>query len=47
MPLLKGDSGLVHDCRLVALAISHGLTVYSADNDFNRFKDVRWVNPLN
>ena len=46
IPFCKGESGLIHDAQLVALAISHGLVIYSADNDFGRFKEVRWVNPL-
>ncbi len=40
------DSGLIHDAHLAAIAISHGLTIYSADNDFNRFKEVSWKNPI-
>lgn len=39
-------SNLIADARLAALAIEHGLTVASADTDFARFKEVRWVNPL-
>jgi uncharacterized protein len=37
---------LVPDAMLAALAIEHGLVVYSADSDFARFDGVRWVNPL-
>jgi uncharacterized protein len=37
---------LVPDAQLAALAIEHGLTIYSADPDFARFPEVRWVNPL-
>lgn len=37
---------LVPDAVLAALAIEHGLTVYSNDSDFARFPDCRWVNPL-
>jgi uncharacterized protein len=37
---------LVPDVQLAALAIEHGLTVCSADTDFARFTEVRWVNPL-
>ncbi len=37
---------LVPDAHLAALAIEHGLTVCSADTDFARFTEVRWVNPL-
>jgi len=39
-------SKLVMDADLAALALEHGLTVYSADNDFRRFPRVRFVNPL-
>lgn len=34
------------DAHLAALAIEHGVTVCSADTDFARFAEVRWVNPL-
>ena len=37
---------LVPDAHLAALAIEHGLEVYSADTDFARFSEVRWHNPL-
>jgi uncharacterized protein len=37
---------LVPDAQLAALALEHGLTVMSADTDFARFPDLRWVNPL-
>jgi hypothetical protein len=37
---------LVPDAMLAALALEHGLTVFSADSDFARFHDVPWVNPL-
>jgi toxin-antitoxin system PIN domain toxin len=37
---------LVTDAQLAALAIEHGLTVCSADTDFARFTEIRWVNPL-
>jgi uncharacterized protein len=41
---LTGD--LVTDAQLAALAIEHGLTVYSADSDFARFNELKWVNPV-
>lgn len=47
--LLKttGTAGnLVADAHLAALAIEHGCTVYSADNDFKRFPGVEHVNPV-
>jgi hypothetical protein len=34
------------DIHLAALAIEHGLIVCSNDNDFARFPNVRWLNPL-
>lgn len=37
---------LIPDALLAALALEHGLTVYSADTDFARFTEVRWTNPL-
>lgn len=37
---------LVTDAHLAALAIEHGLGVCSADSDFARFPEVRWVNPV-
>lgn len=40
------SGNLVPDAQLAALALEHGLTVYSADADFARFTEVGWVNPL-
>jgi predicted nucleic acid-binding protein len=37
---------LIPDAHLAALAIQHGLTVCSADTDFARFSEIRWLNPL-
>jgi uncharacterized protein len=37
---------LIPDAHLAAIAIEHGLTVCSADTDFARFSEVRWLNPL-
>lgn len=37
---------LVPDAMLAALAIEHGLTLYSADTDFALFDDLRWADPL-
>jgi len=37
---------LVPDANLAALAIEHGVPVASADTDFARFLEVRWINPL-
>lgn len=42
-----GTAGnLVPDAHLAALAIEHGCSIYSADNDFRRFPGVEYVNPL-
>lgn len=47
---LLRDSGtggnLTTDAHIAALAIEHGYTVYSTDNDFKRFVGLRHVNPL-
>jgi toxin-antitoxin system PIN domain toxin len=37
---------LTPDAMLAALAIEHGLTLYSADTDFARFRELRWEDPL-
>lgn len=37
---------LVTDAQLAALAIEHGLVVYSTDTDFARFAEVSWHNPM-
>jgi uncharacterized protein len=37
---------LVTDAVLAALAIENGATLASTDQDFSRFTDLRWVNPL-
>jgi toxin-antitoxin system PIN domain toxin len=39
-------ANLLPDAHLAALAIEHGLAVCSADTDFARFTEARWVNPL-
>ena len=45
--LIGSCSGnLVPDAHLAALAIEHGLTLFSSDGDFARFADLRWANPL-
>lgn len=48
-PLIErigNNVNLLPDAHLAALAIEHGLTLYSADRDFARFADLDWVNPL-
>jgi predicted nucleic acid-binding protein len=37
---------LVPDAHLAALAIEHGLTLCSIDEDFARFRELKWQNPL-
>jgi len=37
---------LVMDAALAAIAIEHGATLYSTDQDFSRFPELAWVNPL-
>jgi uncharacterized protein len=37
---------LTTDAHLAALAISHNATLVSCDNDFARFRRLRWENPL-
>jgi toxin-antitoxin system PIN domain toxin len=37
---------LVPDAMLAAIAIEHGLTLFSADTDFARFGELSWENPL-
>lgn len=49
LPAMGSRSNLVPDAHLAALAISHGLTLCSADGDFARFARVsalQWQNPL-
>jgi hypothetical protein len=37
---------MVFDAHLAAIAVGHGLTLFSADTDFARFRELRWENPL-
>lgn len=37
---------LVPDAHLAALALEHGVGVYSTDTDFARFPELTWINPL-
>jgi predicted nucleic acid-binding protein len=39
-------ANLIPDASLAALAIEHGLALYSSDTDFARFDEIRWINPL-
>ena len=40
------QGNLVQDAHLAALAIEHGLLLCSADSDFARFPELRWMNPI-
>ncbi len=39
-------ANLTTDAHLAAIAINHGALLVSCDNDFSRFKNLRWMNPL-
>jgi toxin-antitoxin system PIN domain toxin len=39
-------ANLIPDVHLAALATEYGLTVVSADTDFAKFRDLRWLDPL-
>ncbi|AXT85145.1 VapC toxin family PIN domain ribonuclease [Aeromicrobium sp. A1-2] len=39
-------SNLVPDAHLAAYAIEHSVPLASADTDFARFSELRWVNPV-
>jgi toxin-antitoxin system PIN domain toxin len=42
-----GTAGnLTSDAHLAALAIEYGARLCSTDNDFSRFRGLRWYNPL-
>jgi toxin-antitoxin system PIN domain toxin len=43
---LGAAGNLVTDAHVAALAIEHGATLCSTDNDFSRFPGLRWRNPL-
>ena len=43
---LNVTANLVPDAMLAALAIEHGLELWSADTDFGRFPGLSWRNPL-
>lgn len=47
--LLRRDGtagNLTNDAHLAALAIEHSATLHSADNDFRRFDELDYVNPI-
>lgn len=43
---LGAGGNLTSDAHLAALAIEHGATLCSHDNDFSRFGGLRWEDPL-
>lgn len=43
---LGAAGNLTSDAHLAALAIEHGATLCSCDNDFARFSGLRWRDPL-
>jgi toxin-antitoxin system PIN domain toxin len=43
---LGAAGNLTSDAHLAALAIEHGATLHSCDNDFSRFSGLRWTDPL-
>lgn len=42
----QASANLVIDAHLAALAIEHGCTLISTDQDFARFSKLKWTNPL-
>ena len=40
------SGALVTDAVLAALAVEHGAMLASTDQDFRRFPEVRWINPI-
>ncbi len=43
---LSTAGNMTSDAHLAALTIEHSGSLYSTDNDFSRFKGLRWKNPL-
>ena len=42
-----GSAGnLTTDAHLASIAIGRGAVMVSCDNDFSRFENLRWINPL-
>ncbi|MGZ5410578.1 MAG: TA system VapC family ribonuclease toxin [Aeromicrobium sp.] len=39
-------ANLIPDAMLAALALENGVPIVSADSDFARFPEVRWLNPI-
>jgi uncharacterized protein len=46
MGTIVTNAKAVPDAHLAALAVEHGLVLFSADRDFAKFPGLRWRNPL-
>ena len=49
LELLRGAGtagNLTTDAQIAAISLRYSAVVYTADSDFARFPDVRWLNPL-
>lgn len=46
LKMAEGRGALLSDAVLASYAIANRARVYSTDNDFARFPDVDWVNPI-
>ena len=46
LPYAGTAGNLTSDAHLAALAIEHNATLYSTDNDFSRFPNLKWKNPV-
>lgn len=42
----QAKANLVPDAHIATIAIENGCVLYSFDNDFSRFPDLKWKNPL-
>lgn len=40
------SGNMIPDAHLATYAIEHGMSLASADTDFARFSEVRWINPV-
>jgi toxin-antitoxin system PIN domain toxin len=42
----EASGNLLPDAQLAALALEHGVALCSTDTDFARFRELRWIDPL-
>ena len=42
----QATGGLVMDAALAAIAVEHGAILCPTDQDFSRFRDLDWQNPI-